>query len=477
MSSDASERQGVGGLLLASVIALAFLHAASLPVHSNDLHVYLAMGEWMAENGRLLEEEIYSLTAAGESFFYGTWAFSLLAWWLYDLGGLVLLRWVTAFSVAGSCLLLASAARVRGADLRACALAALYIWFLIFQNMAVRGQSWCFVLFAATAYLAAKRRRPALALAGGIGIGACWGGLHGSFPAGLAYLAAWGAGDLATHRSLDAAKTPILVAVGLVLGVCLGPYGPGLWAYVFQNTTLPVTRGFSEWLPTSPSSLEGIRFFMAAGLWIWLLGRRRERTPLAHVFLLLGFGLLGIKSTRFVAWFGLATAIPLAAALTERLPPSAGLPHRILRPVNWILCTCWLVFLFKGLSGQDDLLHSDTPTSQLDALAADASTGRLFGPPEFGGYVAARLWPAWQHSGDIRTWVFPDDAWAVYVEVSRAPDGWSERLDRYGVSHLLLWQQHHGETLLPAARAATQWTLLFEDEWGAAFRRQNEGAR
>ena len=69
-----------GVLLQWSVAGIALLYSASLPVTTNDLHIYLAMGRWMAEQGQLLEHEVFTWTAAGTPFVNGTWGFSVLAW-------------------------------------------------------------------------------------------------------------------------------------------------------------------------------------------------------------------------------------------------------------------------------------------------------------------------------------------------------------------------------------------------------------
>jgi hypothetical protein len=174
-----------------------------------------------------------------------------------------------------------------------------------------------------------------------------------------------------------------------------------------------------------------------------------------------------------VAWFGLATA-PLLASRLGDAAPGDGLPRRLLRPLSGLLGALWLLFLGRGLASKDPPLAPETPVALVAAIAADAPGGRLFGPMEYGGYAAFALGEGWLHAGDIRAWVFDDDDWDLYLDVSRAADGWEDTLDANEVTHLMTWTPFHGDTLAPAAAASPRWALLAETKHGAAYRRVTE---
>ncbi len=476
--SASDDRLPTGPLLFWSAIGIAFLHTGSLPLTTNDLFIYLAMGREMVESGTLLEEECFTFTAAGTPFVNGTWGFSVLAHHLYEWVGPNGLRFLNGIAVASTVAIMGLAARARGADPRAAAIAALYAWWMLLQNTIVRGQTWVFPIFAALSWLASTRRHPATAILGGAAGGAIWANLHGSFPAGLVAFGAWAVGQAWDARDWRAGLTPGLVAVSLALGACLGPYGPGLWGYVLDNSTLPVARGFVEWLPPSPTELHGIRLYGAFGLWILLLGRSPRRAPTSWILLLLGFGLLGVRGSRFVAWFGLATTLPLAMRLSASMSVEGGLPRRLVRPLQGALAALWAVLLARGLAPLDAPLEAMTPITLVDAIAEDLSDddaqARVFTPPEFGGYVAQRLYPRALVSGDIRTWIFDDEAWGFYLGVSATSPGWEEALKEEGVTHLLLWTPFHGQDLDPAVARDENWVELARSENGSAWRREGD---
>ena len=69
----------------------------------------------------------------------------------------------------------------------------------------------------------------------------------------------------------------------------------------------------------------------------------------------------------------------------------------------------------------------------------------------------------------MRTWIYPDEPWWFYVELSRAPPDWEAQLAERAVDHLLLTEDFHGATLLPAALASSEWELVLQTDQGALF--------
>ncbi len=454
MSSDASESGGqrtlpLGPTLYASAVAIAVLYAGSLPMHSNDFHIFAAMGRWMVEHGQLLEREVFTWTADGVAFVHGTWGFSLGSYLLHEAIGLDGLRLLNGVVVGSTVALAGLAARGRGTDWRGAGIAALYAWWGVLQNGVVRGQTWVYPLFCLLMWQGPRARRPLLF---GTLLGAVWAPLHGSFPAGIAWAGLTG---------------QLRLAAGLAIGVCLGPYGPGLWSFVLSNTSKPAARGFTEWLPPTLGEVEGARFWLVVAVWaVVLLWRRKLR--LQDALVMGAFGLLAMRSTRFVAWFMLATA-PVAAVTAQDLwGREQGLNARLVKLANAVLAALWSMMLFRGLQAPDTPLHKETPVALVAALGADASRGRVLQPPEWGGLVVFELGEDFEIVSDIRGWIFDDDAWAVWFETASAVEGWEDTLDDAGVSHVLLTEACPLEDALDAHPS---WERLAEDETGALWRR------
>lgn len=468
-----TERSQIGGVLLLTVCCVALLHAGTSWVSSNDLHIYLASGRWMAEHGALLETETFSWTAPGVPFQNGTWGFSAWTWALHELGGLQLLRIVNALAVTVALGLIGWSAPGDG---RAGAVAALVAWLLVLQNLAVRGQTLCYALFAGLIATTGRVHWGA-SVAIGAAIGAAWANLHGSFPAALVWLGLLGAGA-AWERDWVRAKRFGAAATGLGVGTLANPYGPGLWRYVGDNSSLPVERGFTEWLPPEIWAFEGARFYGAVALWGVLLalslrgssGTIRQRTGLGpgEWAVVLAFGFLAARGIRFVAWFGLATAPLLAQRLAWRMPAPRPLSPRTVQVAWGGAVLFWAALLGKGLR-EPAQLKPDCPVAAVDALedALDGASVRMLNTPETGGYLVFRM-PGVQVSGDVRTWIYDDDAWAVYLDLVRAPPDWAAQLDAAHVDAMLL-EQGRDQALIDAGTASPAWRLVYADTVAAAF--------
>lgn len=461
-------RSSAAPLLLMSVPLIALLHATTQPVATNDLYIYLAMGRWMAEHGAMLDVERFTFLAEGTPFINGTWGWSLLSYALHQLGGLGALALANGLAVAAAVAWIAAAALRGGARSSHAAIGSLYAWMLMLQNVSVRGQTLAYPLFAALLWLCAAPIRPGLALLGGVAIGALWAPLHGSFVAGgLAALA------LALGRASRAEpwRPAALTALGVGVGACLGPFGPEIFRYVLENSALPSDRAFTEWCAPSPESFEGARFFAAVGLWLGLRGLERGRARAGEGLTLVLFGLLACTGLRFIAWFGLATA-PLLALRLSALPATpGGLPRAWVRGALLGLLLLWTALLREAWIRWTPQLTPDTPVAAVEAVRRDAPSGRVLVQPEYGGYVTWCLWPNFLISSDVRTWVFSDEAWGVYIALRDGPPDWEDRLDALGVTHLVLRPGMHGEALLRLAESAPGWRVLPSDGEAVALRR------
>jgi hypothetical protein len=471
-------------LLLWGLLGLALLLVLSRPLPSNDYSIYVAMGRQMLAQGALLERESFSFTQHGEPFQHASWAYALLCTWSHQLTGYQGIRVLQAAAVLATLLGSWLLARRAGAGPGPALAATLDTWLLLLQNLGARGQTLIYPLFLLTALLLLRAPRPWIAALAGAALGWCWTQLHGSFPMAMLYCAAVAAGLLLRHRRLGPALPAIALGAGFTLGTLMGPYGPGIWSYIYTNGAIPRSRGILEWYPPSPGSFDGVRLGLALLVWAALLVKRRGAMPPGHWLLLLGFGGMSLTATRVIAWFGLATAMPLALLLTpqeRRHTPCPPLPGRQ-RALLVALVLAWLALLGRGVPLRVELAP-DTPVALAERLAEEPDGGRVFAPMEMGGYLAWRFHRpsadpqlplgtmAHPYHLDMRVWIWRDEVWRSFESISAAEPGWEEALTASGVRYLMLSHSYHGDGLLPAARASERWEILAEDGAGALFRR------
>jgi hypothetical protein len=469
-------------LLLGGLLGLALLLVLTRPLATNDYGIYVAMGRQILATGSLLDRDPFTFTLHGESFQHASWGYSLLCAASHEAFGYQGIRGLIAGAVlltlGGTWLL----ARRAGAGPQAAVVATLYAWLMLLQNLGPRGQTLVYPLFLVLVALLMRPPRPWLGALAGLILGWLWAQLHGSFPIAILYCGAITVGVAVSARSPRAALPGGAVGLGLLVGSMLGPYGPGLWVYVYSNGAVLRGRDVLEWYPPAPLSFAGLRLWLALALWAALLIRGRGRLPAGHWLLLLGFGAMSLTATRIIAWLGLATAVPLAQLITRAGAKGPDLPRLSGRQrlVLGGLGVLWLSLLAKGTPARI-VLSPDTPVGLAERLAAEPPGGRLFAPFEASSFLAMRFFDpsatdplgSMRHPYllDMRTWIYPDAIWQDYMAISAAEPGWQGRLDHWEVRYLLLSHSYHGPALLPAVRSSSHWELLAEDPAGALFRR------
>jgi len=456
-----------------SAVAITLLAAGGQFIASNDLHIFMLMGQSMEETGVFMDVEQFTWTAQGTEFLHGPWGFSVLSWKIYSLAGLVGLRLFNGLLAALTVTLIGRAAVLRGADYRAAAFSCLFCFAMLFQNLSIRAQTWVYPLFAALIWWLARPRPTRWSVPFALSLGCIWANLHGSFPAALVLIGLVGLGQAWQDRSVQAAKPAAWIALAFLVGTCIGPNGPEIYSYVLSNSGLPEARGLSEWSNPEFLSVKGGRLGLALVLWTVLILKKPRAMEARDLLPVLAFAGLALTGTRFISWFGMAASVPLAVRLSLSIKPSPGMTLAAYRRFALVLGLCWSFMLVRGLWPRDQELRSETPVAAVDALAASADGGRLLNPPEYGGYARFILGANWKTSGDIRVWIFDDEAWFFYPRLAQAPSDWEQRLDKAGVTHLLLIPEPFHDGLIEKAKASPRWKLLAEDETGLAFKRRN----
>ena len=471
-------------LLLGGILGLALLLVLTRPLATNDYAIYVAMGRQMWAQGALLEQDPFTFTLYGQDWQHASWAYAMVCAGSHELWGWQGVRALVATAVlltlGGTWL----TARRAGAAPAAAAVAVVYAWVLLLQNLGPRGQTLIYPLFLLLVALLLRPPRPVSSALSGLALGWIWTQLHGSFPIGILYAGAVAVGSAVQHRTLRAGIPAAAVGAGFLLGSMMGPYGPGIWAYVHANGAILRGRHILEWYAPSPMSFAGLRLWAVIALWAALLLRRRGRMTATHWLLLLGFVAMSLTATRIIAWLGLATAVPLALSLTApsaqatRAAVLSGRQRAALAGASLL----WLGLLVKG-TPLEVQLAPDTPVDLAERLAQEPPGGRLFAPFEASSYLAMRFHRSSASPDeplgsmerpyflDMRTWIYPDDIWDEYMSISAAEPGWEARLEAWNVTHLLLSHSFHGEGLMPAARSSARWELLAEDGAGALLRR------
>ncbi len=312
-------------VFLISCACLYYLLNAQLLLGHYDLGWHLAAGDLIRAQGKVPFQDPWSFTTEGRQWFNLSWLWDVLASALFQytsFSGLVLL------TVAGGALItfylaylcLKSGASAMAVCIAVLAASLLYPAFAAFPDIYLAAApniaTMLFsVLFYAECLNPAKRvlLLPAIML--------LWANLHGGFLIGLFILGIF-CGLTLLRRDWVNFKLYGLAAVGCVLATFINPLG---W-HIYQGTASTmgsfVQAEITEWWPyhrniTIPGSIPGMLYIL---VFVVLELRYRGFCPLGARLLSWLFLFLGFYQFRYMAFFFLFSAVPLALHLDRLLP-------------------------------------------------------------------------------------------------------------------------------------------------------------
>jgi hypothetical protein len=475
-------------LLLVPV--LVFVSQASSTTYLADFWHHLARGRVIVTEGQLLDHDVFTFTAAGQSFQDVNWLSQVVYYLLFSAGGLALVQVVNALVMAIALGLLVGLCKRLSGSLVTAMVVGIAVFLGLWQVLTIRPQTFSLLLFVILFdVLERSERRPWL-LAVPPALLALWANLHGAFPAGLmlvgCFLATAGVVACKDGRLWRDGRTAQLAGclVACVLATLINPYGVQIYLYVGLTSNRAAARGIDEWVAPSFDQAIGVAFFVSvAALALLVALNWRCFTDLRAIVLALCFAPLAAGSVRMVAWWLLAMA-PVAAVLLAKLLPAGQTAES--KPTVGAALTCAVlvllsIFSVPGLQAHNPLLafrSQQRVEHDLDVvlgrLCQEKDVKRVFTRFEWGEYLT---WAAdWRLSVfmDGRIEIFSDQVWKEYESVTVGRDGWAKILDDYWVDALILDSDYHARTgLLAKVDAAAEWVRVFQARTALLYLREN----
>lgn len=454
------------------VPAVAFVALAGNTSYLADFWHHLARGRAIAVEGRLLDHDIFTCTVPGRPFQDVNWLSQLIYYFLFEVGGLALVRVVNALFVAGTLLWLVAICKRVSGSLPVALGIGIAVFLGLWDVLTIRPQTFSLLLFVAMYDLLDRSERRPWLLALPPILMALWTNLHGAFPAGVMLIGCWWAEAAWTAwRTRKSSESPDLPRKSrrrfMQLSVCLGaavaatlvnPYGWGIYLYVGQTSNLAAARGIDEWLPPTPDRLIGITFFASLPILLGLMllpWKKRGAALLGarELFLIACFLPLACGSVRMVAWWLLVIAPMMASRIAILWPKvctaASSEPNRGAALSVAGLFTV-MVLSLPGLQRFNPLFlmrPADATTAEIHEaqafLAQHFDNGRVFSRFEWGEYLSWAAHPRFQVFMDGRIEIYPDDVWQAYAAVTRGQSGWATILDDYHIDALLLDADYH----------------------------------
>jgi hypothetical protein len=440
-------------LFLISFACVYYLSNADLLLGHYDLGWHLAAGDLIRERGAVPFQDPWSFTLADKQWYNLSWGWDVVASLLYQyagFGGLVVSVVACGAVIVGY---LASVCLARGASVVAVGIAVflaclLYPSFVTPPNIYLAAApNTATMVFAVIFYGECLRRTrwfllpPMMAL---------WVNLHGGFPLGFGIIGLFG-GVALLRRDWAGVKIFGYAAAGCVAAILVNPLGWHIHDGVQATLGHFVQANITEWASwyenmSLPGCLPGVAYILAF-VTLELCDPRAHRIPLESRLLSWLFLGLGLYQFRYMAFFFLFSAVPLALHI-DRLLPKRFLDEFEIRKsllAAGLIGACALPVTFVHMKPAFALPQM---ISQADAdyLKAHFSRARLLNHWNVGGLLIFRT------EGQVPVFVdgraataYPDDLLRDYfalVDWKIDEAAWDKVLAKYRID-AVLWVKAH----------------------------------
>jgi hypothetical protein len=455
------------------------------PVDDLDVWWLLKSGAYMVETRSFPTTDPFSWSAFGAEWVNHAWAFQLVlyaAWRLGGTPGLIGLQAVFAMlTFAVLFRLLRAEGLPAGWARLAVAVGALATWGF----WAPRPQIVTYLLLA-TFWAILRRYRDGQGdrLAWLPALTVVWANFHGAYMVGLALIGLCLLGMLVDRAFRPAAEAGgsagapppgrlALVGAACLLATFATPFHYKAVLFPFQVLTDRFARAtIIEW--ASPGFQYGqirlVEGFVLVTLALLVVSPRRLRaTDALALAAFFHFGLQAIRNVPLLV----VVLLPILARAAhdvarERLPAwiaRSGLPPRhtvlgigalALAAAVWWTAPTRATRYFVPRVGIADIF----PAGAVEYLKQARPPGPLFNDYGWGGYLIWRLYPEYRVGIDGRAAVYGPRRFAEYAEVADLRPRWRETLDGSGVRLALVSAR---SPLAIVLRAAPDWQVLYED--------------
>jgi hypothetical protein len=273
------------------------------------------------------------------------------------------------------------------------------------------------------------------------------------------------------RRDTRATRT-LVIALISAAATCVTPFGPKVWAYVYDISTNPIIRNsITEWKPLTLTTLPGWLAIGSALAIVAYLIRRTRPVPWTALVTLAAFFLLALSAQRAIVWWGMVAPVVVAGLLAPEpvtRPPDRTPPATSRIPAYAIIATLTVGALalapwWRG-SSYDRFLTAAPPG--LTAAAEGLPPGtRTLVDQSWGSWFEFAL-PDLPVFVDSRIEIIPANVWHAYGQVGFSGADWKDTLDQYDVGAIVA---SNDWALLPELRTDPGWQEIYADGDGAVF--------
>lgn len=503
--------------LVVATLSSLFLACSFLPLETTQLPSHLSYGQSILSHGRLPAAELTMPLAEGMGSINSSWLAQAA------LAKIELIAGIEGVSVGCALLMTVALAVLFGVFYRQSRLAVATVMMLVgvatfviqgsliggpgvFGLMSLAALLWILACSLPWRSFTAPPRGntsevPRWAWPAMFALFAVWTNLHASFLVGLVILAchvvgrAWQVAcrdkSLLAPLRDRAVWTWVLLLEVALLATLINPYGwnllPEMARTAFGSELFSPLGG-----ALALTSLAGWQFVLSIVLLVVLLRHSRQRVSAVAVVLLLSAACGAIASSMLLPYFAITLAFVLMPHVRDcwlrafgRQPNAAAVEPTGAWDFRFTMLSVlivWTAFAFSPLSRPmlggaarpvAQMLSATTPHSTVDYFRQQPPDTTVWAPSWWGG------WLTWAGGNEVsviatsQVHLLPLSTQRDYLRVAQAHSGWRATLDRLGISTIVV-DRRQQPSLAAAARKASSWRLVFEDEQALIFQHHEE---
>jgi hypothetical protein len=396
------------------IIFFSFLFAALLVFHrilDPDFFWHLANGRAMLEQGRIINEEIFSYTRQGVPFSNHEWLSQILFYLIFKAWGplgIVIFKTVVVLLTA---FFIYKISRSNGAGPLLSALLQLTVIFVGIVRFRERPEIFSLLFFSIIGFILfgfrnKKIKQRYLFLIPIIMV--LWDFMHGAVY-GILFLSAFIIGETlkVTINNIRTKETnydnckPLWIVFAITLIVMtINPYGFRSYDLflAFFKTNMMVSN-ILELLPTP--LLPFLPFWALFSVTVVLTIIFIRKLDITQVFILFPFGILAVRYNRVTVFFELAAVPALAyygSLISERIKSETVAGYfKIINYAALLVAFGYILFLKftpdSPLTFGYNLNHLYFPIGSTRYIERSNLKGNMYNPGQFGGYLAYYLYP------------------------------------------------------------------------------------
>ncbi len=474
------------GLFLFLFLVLVFVFCFN-QINNADTFSHLKAGQLIWQTGQIPYHDVFSFTAPGAPWIPHEWLAEVVFFGVQQVFGFWGLIAFVAGIAALTFFVLFSIARARGAELFISFLTLFVVGAASFSFWVPRPQIFVFLFSALLLYLLERYRDEPKSsyLWQSLLIILVWANTNASVALGILIIGLFFFGIAAR----DGRWSPAVTRLGKALlgAILLSFLNPGTYhAFTYGITILPELRTLMvyEWQPILAYwSGWDTRWYVAeiaaAAVFLsWRLGAEREDRDRTWLVLVLGASVMPFLAARYLAYWAIFAAAPLAWTLShalrnthiaERFSPKRR------RAALVLACGGLLIVRVATLPSQY-IDGTALPVAAADFLAQNHARGNLFNVYNQGGYLLWRLSPDVKIAMDGRSEVYLGQPTKDYETILKGGPAADALISQYHIAYFMFPYDPAflgNEQTLLADLSDHGWQLVWWDDGAVIFARDD----